>query len=328
MISILMPVFNAANWLRVCLDSILVQDMEDWELICVDDYSEDASPSILHEYAFRDARIRVLSNVGQKGILPALQLAYEHSSGGWITRMDADDRMVPDKLSALLSVCRGKGIVATGLVKYFSDGVLGGGYLKYERWLNDVLLSGNPMAHIYEECVIPSPCWMLSRSDFDACGGWKNGRYPEDYDLCFRFFESGFRVVVVPKILHWWRDHPARSSRNDAVYYDQNFFKLKLYYFIKQELDTGTILIVWGAGKKAKILTTELLSMGMTFLWTCNNPSKWGHIINGVMIAPPESIITKGKSVKVLIAVSAKGETYEDVYNRFGKDYCVKLYAT
>ena len=62
--------------------------------------------------------------------------------------------------------------------------------------------------------------------------------------------------------------------------------------------------------------------MDIPFIWTCNNPGKWGHYIHGVQIIKPEPV----KEPKVLIAVSAKGESFEEVFNYFGKENCILLY--
>ncbi len=65
LISILMPVYNAAPFLEACLDSIVEQSSKDWELIAVNDQSTDTSLEILNKYASKDKRIRVLDNKGK-----------------------------------------------------------------------------------------------------------------------------------------------------------------------------------------------------------------------------------------------------------------------
>jgi len=92
MISILIPVKNAAPFLSECFISILGQTETDWEAIFVDDHSTDGSLAILQAVAKRFSQIKVYSSEGQ-GIVPALQTAYRHATGEMITRMDADDVM-------------------------------------------------------------------------------------------------------------------------------------------------------------------------------------------------------------------------------------------
>ena len=56
LLSVIVPVYNVENYLRMCLDSILAQTFQDFEVICVDDGSTDHSPEILAEYAQKDRR--------------------------------------------------------------------------------------------------------------------------------------------------------------------------------------------------------------------------------------------------------------------------------
>jgi len=85
-----MPVFDAGSWLTNCLESIINQTEMDWELIAIDDFSTDNSFDILQQYSLKNDRIQIYKNQS-KGIIPALQLAFQQSSGTYITRMDADD---------------------------------------------------------------------------------------------------------------------------------------------------------------------------------------------------------------------------------------------
>jgi glycosyltransferase involved in cell wall biosynthesis len=190
LISILLPVRNAGKYLSACLESIQNQTETNWELIAIDDNSTDSSFEILSLFSRKlPEQIHVFKNEG-KGIIPALRLAYSKCQGEFITRMDADDLMEKNKLASLRSllVKNGRGHVATGLVKYFSETKLGEGYKKYEEWLNSLILENKSYDDIYKECVIPSPSWMCYQDDLKKCGAFEIQQYPEDYDLCFRFY--------------------------------------------------------------------------------------------------------------------------------------------
>lgn len=288
LVSILMPVKNTAFFLEECLNSIIGQTYLNWELIAIDDHSQDNSWSILNHYASKDKRIRVYQNSG-KGIIQALRMAYEHAEGNFITRMDSDDIMPNQKLSILSSNLEdaGTGHLATGLVQYFSEQALGDGYLRYAEWLNSLSQTGSNYQEIYKECVIPSPCWMVYRSDLDRCGAFVSDRYPEDYDLCFRFYEQKLTCLPSKHILHHWRDSEGRTSRHDPNYADNSFLDLKLDYFIKLDHQTDRPLVLWGAGKKGKRLALALQEANISFYWICNNKQKIGkdiyqHRIHGI----------------------------------------------
>ena len=119
LVSILTPVRNGGAFLAVCLESIINQTYKNWELLIVDDNSQDDTWETIKRYSESDSRILGFKNQGE-GILPALQTAYSHATGTRITRMDADDIMEPDKLELLLESATA-GQVAVGFVNYFSD---------------------------------------------------------------------------------------------------------------------------------------------------------------------------------------------------------------
>jgi len=272
-------------YLKACLDSILTQTYESWELIAINDGSSDESKAILQSYADVDPRISTYDNDG-KGIIPALQLAHSQSDGQLITRMDADDIMTTDKLEVMVqSLSDKKEQIAVGLVKYFADdGQLGDGYRKYQDWLNELTSTGNNFTEIYKECVIPSPCWMMHRTDFEAIGGFDSGRYPEDYNLAFRMYAAGYKVMPCDKVIHHWRDYATRASRTDDNYADNRFLDIKVYYFLKLDYRSDQILILWGAGKKGKLIARKLIDRNIPFRWICDNPNKIGRDIYGVVL--------------------------------------------
>jgi len=287
LVSIIMPVKNTSQFLCECIDSILSQTYQKWELLAVDDTSADNSFKILTEYSEKDNRIKVFKNNG-KGIIDALRLAYSKSSGNLITRMDSDDIMTKDKLSVLSSnlLTAGQGNIATGLVQYFSDKELGDGFKSYENWLNSLTLKGNNFTEIYKECVIPSPCWMAYREDLEKCDTFNPNYYPEDYDLVFRFYLNELKPIPCNKILHHWRDYATRTSRTDDNYADNTFIKIKAHYFLKLDYNFDKNLVLWGAGGKGKALAQIFIKKGVKFHWICDNPKKIGkHIYDQEMLS-------------------------------------------
>ena len=282
LVSILIPFKNTEAFLDECLQSIIHQSYEHWEALAVNDHSDDSSARIVKKYSKLDSRIKVLENVGS-GIIPALQNAYSKSTGSLITRMDSDDIMQPNKLEIMVHslLKKGKGHLAVGQVKYFSHRGISDGYDRYEKWLNRLTEKGVNYSEIYKECVIPSPCWMAFREDFDEVGAFEPDRYPEDYDLTFRFYEKGLKCIPCNQVLHQWRDYDTRTSRT-SVHYAQNYFlELKLHYFVKLELDKKRPLTLWGAGNKGKEIAKGLLERNIPFQWLCDNPKKIGKIIYG-----------------------------------------------
>jgi glycosyltransferase involved in cell wall biosynthesis len=95
-ISVLLPVYNGAKYLRQSIDSVLAQSYQEFELIIWDDCSTDSSTHIIGEY--RDPRIRRYGNESNKGLFPTLNLAIREARGEWVRLWAQDDVMKPSCL--------------------------------------------------------------------------------------------------------------------------------------------------------------------------------------------------------------------------------------
>jgi len=301
-VSIVIPFKDTAHFLPECLDSILKQTYPNWEILAVNDHSSDDSLELLNSYGQKDSRVKVFNNSG-KGIIPALQTAYAQSTGDFVTRMDSDDIMKPHRLEVMVRALleSGKGHVAVGQVRYFSERGISNGYERYEAWLNQLTSMGANYSEIYKECVIPSPCWMAYREDFETSGAFHPLRYPEDYDLTFRFYENDLKIIPCHEVLHLWRDYDTRTSRTHEHYAQNYFLDIKLHYFLKLDYQPNRPLVIWGAGFKGKTIAKTLLERHIDFTWLCDNPKKIGKKIYGKVLVhfkmlkaleQPQSIVT------------------------------------
>lgn len=280
LISILIPVKDEERFLLECLESIQRQSYTNFEVILVDDFSEDSSWSILEQFCKNDARFYCFKNQ-EAGVISALRLAFSKSSGELITRMDADDLMRKEKIQVLAEnlLSAGKSHVAIGGVYYFAEVKLKSGYKNYQVWLNRLTKSGDNFKEIFKECSIPSPCWMLYREDLEKINAFNENRYPEDYDLAFRMYEAGIDVVPTDKILHDWRDYDNRTSRIDPNYHDYTFTNIKWYYFDKIHYNKSRGIAVMGTSFRGKQLAKFLIENEIDFIWFSKNENKIGKSI-------------------------------------------------
>jgi len=311
-ISIIMPVKDTATYLPACLDSIVEQSNPNWELIAVNDNSKDNSLEILSSYAKKDVRIRVFDD-GAPSLLPTLRHGFSKAKGALIHRMDSDDIMPSDKLELMYDAwCKfGKNCVITGGTKYFSDSeIVGDGFKRYDAWLCAVARLNSHTEEIYRECVIPSNCWLIHREDFIRIGGFNRDVFPEDYDLCFRFYKGGLKIVGLDSILHYWRDRPDRISRNWECYRDNRFFELKVHYFFELERDQSKPLVLWGAGKNGKDLMKQILKYEVPSIWVCDNKYKIGKEIYGIKM-DDYTTIEQINNPQIIIAVASPAGQFE-----------------
>lgn len=117
LISIIIPVYNAEKYLRQCLESIQQQTYPDWEAILVDDGSSDGSAAICDEYAQKDGRFRVVHQQNG-GVSRARNKGLQLAKGGWVTFVDADDRLHADALEYYnQQVCDGVDMLMAGYRK-------------------------------------------------------------------------------------------------------------------------------------------------------------------------------------------------------------------
>jgi glycosyltransferase involved in cell wall biosynthesis len=206
-ISVIMPCFNTAKYLREAVDSVLGQTYTDVELVVVDDGSTDSSLEVLEEY--RD-RVIVLQQAN-KGPYPARNLGISRASGEFIAFLDSDDYWDPHCLAMLHQ----------GLTEYNAD-------LAYCGWQNVGEFARNASPFVppkYEDgdmadeflrsCPWPIHAALTRRSVIDAVGGFSERCFSAmDYDLWIRVFGHTSRIVRVPEVLAFYRWHGKQISSN------------------------------------------------------------------------------------------------------------------
>lgn len=106
-ISIIIPVYNTEKYLRQCLDSVLVQELDNIEIICVNDGSTDSSACILEEYAAMDSRVIIITQENQ-GPSCARNAGIQFSKGKYICFLDSDDMLVDNALVELYKIAEEK----------------------------------------------------------------------------------------------------------------------------------------------------------------------------------------------------------------------------
>lgn len=119
-LSIIIPVYNAEAYLAKCIESIITQNGNEWELILVDDGSTDNSLSIARNYA-RDNRIRILTQ-GNCGPSSARNRGIAAAKGKYIAFIDADDWVNPNYISTILKHADDADILFWGLRKVHENG--------------------------------------------------------------------------------------------------------------------------------------------------------------------------------------------------------------
>jgi len=102
LVSVVIPCFNAAAYLKEAIKSIIHQSYRNLEIIIINDGSTDASPSMLMAFAEKDPRIRLIHHTKNEGLVASLNEGVWLASGMYIARMDADDVSLRDRIEVLV----------------------------------------------------------------------------------------------------------------------------------------------------------------------------------------------------------------------------------
>ena len=311
-VSILMPVRNAANTLPETLESIQAQTLNDFELIAINDGSEDETSSILHSYSMDDKRIRP-TDMTHAGIVKALNHGLALSQGHFVARMDADDLLHPRRLEIQLQQLQENPelSIISCLVKPFPKNSSNEGFHRYVDWLNSLTTSSEIARDIFVESPLPHPSVMLRRKELNDLGGYQDHGWPEDYDLWLRYFIAGKRMSKIPKVLLYWRDHPNRTSRTDSRYSVENFIKAKVHYLLRGPLLDRDTVIIWGAGQMGKRISKHLIRGKVPIsVFLDINSRKIGQTLRGLPIYSANclpSLWQQSSRPIILISVGSHG---------------------
>jgi len=310
LVSVLLPVRNAAPWLEQCVGGLGRQRMSDFEVVAVDDGSEDGSAQLLRAWALDDARVRVLSP-GRVGLVDALDAGLALCRAPMVARMDADDIPHPawlERCVELLAGASGVDVVSCG-VRFFPRRRVAEGFRLYEAWLNGLTDHEAMARERFVESPLPHPGTLFRRDTVVAAGGYRQGPWPEDHELWLRLFDAGVRFAKVPGLLLFQREHPGRLTRTDPRYGTGAFLRLKATYLLRGPLGGGRPAVLWGAGPTGRRLAAALLEGGGEVeAFVDIDPAKIGRTVRGRAVLPPGEVpaLVRGGAV-VLAAVASRG---------------------
>ena len=188
-VSIVIPCHNVQEHLPKALDSALVQDHPGTEIVCVDDGSTDGTAHVLADRAARfPEKIRVITQVN-KGASAARNAGAAATSGDYLQFLDADDVILPDKISAQLALARSSGY--PGLIVGDFEQVMPNGLL-----LPALALHDQPWMALIQTRMGTTSANLWKRDALIAAGGWNEHlASSQDYELMFRLLRIGTPVV-------------------------------------------------------------------------------------------------------------------------------------
>ena len=304
-VSIILPVYNAAPSIKAAINSCLAQTFSDFELIIIDDGSTDDTLSILKKLASNDNRIKIISNP-HKGIVESLNLGILESKGNFIARMDADDEMFTQRIEKQIEFLKNNpsiGLVSC-LVEHGGDSKSQEGYALHVNWINSIITSEEIELNRFVESPIAHPSVLFRKKICEKHGMYREGNFPEDYELWLRWMDEGIKIAKLPEILLRWNDLPKRLSRTDARYSNDAFQRIKAGYlaeFITEQIKSNRRkLWLCGAGRITRQKSAFLIASGLEIGGFVDvDPNKIGKVLNGFPVISLEELPEKEKSYVV-----------------------------
>ena len=225
LVDIIMPVYNAAPYLKESIDSILSQDFSDFWFIIIDDWSTDWSVDILKQYAEKDSRIKLLFNKKNSWICISLNKAISHSNAKYILRMDADDISYQNRIRLQINFMENNPTVwvcgcnvrciwnknKTSFVKKYPE---------TDSEIRNSLFLFNPISHP----------WSIIRKDiFSMTEGYNNNFIlAEDLHLWFSLWQYA-KFANMPMVLLDYREYTNNSTYGKLKNMIQQSIKTRLY---------------------------------------------------------------------------------------------------
>ncbi len=233
-ISVLVPVYNVERYLGQCLDSLLAQTFENFELICVDDGSQDRSGAILDAYGASDPRIRVIHKKNT-GYGNSMNVALEHAKGKYVAILESDDFAEPDMLQKLYDTA---GAQEADVVKGTFYNYRDGESVRSERldgYPKGRLLNGRSFPKLLDLADTIWSC-LYKRSfllEHDIRFHETPGASYQDISFALQVWLQADRVCLIEDaLLHYRRDNPASSMNNPS----KLFCVFEEYQWVEEKL--------------------------------------------------------------------------------------------
>lgn len=300
----ILPFRNVSAWLDEAIASIVREDALD-AVVLVDDGSVDASSTIAALHARRDQRIEIVRTEGV-GLPRALERGRARARARYLVRMDGDDVSLPGRIAAQCAFLDAHPeVAAVGCaVEVFPDP--SEGLERYVAWQNGIR---TPMEHrhaLFIEAPLCHPSTTLRAEAVEAVGGWRDGPFPEDYDLWLRLDAAGFGLAKLDRLGLRWRHRPGRLTFSDSRYGRASFRALKAEHLARR-LAEHNRFVVWGAGPTGKQLARELERFGaQPSAFIDVDPLKIGRERRGRPVCSP-ALLDAGPRPFVVVAVGTPG---------------------
>lgn len=312
-ITVLMPAYNAEEYIREAIDSVLEQTFQAFELLIINDGSTDGTESIIKKYS--DDRIRVITQEN-KGVIGALNTGLAEAYGKYIARFDADDVCLPERLQ-----------IQYDFIESNNEYVLIGGMSHYIDKDGDFLFEWEPPAYehhdIAEKILYTSPfdhpAVMYRKSIAVELKGYPSGAiHFEDHLFWTEFLDKGkVANLKVPLIKH--RFNPSSVTIDEKwrgpVFKEIKYRSIKNHRISEEDAELLKKILSTQDVKKYKDAAYYSM-MGKKYLWNNHQPKKAReHLKQAIAIMPQ-----KPEPYVLYLLSYLPGKVIQSMYSILKKD--------
>jgi glycosyltransferase involved in cell wall biosynthesis len=235
LVSILLPCYNTEKYLRYSLDSILNQDYKNLEILCINDGSSDSTLDILNIYKSKDARIVIINNETNLGLIHSLNKALKLVKGEYFARMDADDYSTPDRISKQVNFIDSQpdiDLVSSAYNYFLVDG-------QKKEYIPPIAFKSNSLKFLSLFCTPLTHASILGKSSLIHSGLFEYDNdypYAEDFELFSRLAWNGVKISTMAESLYWVRLHSESVSvKHNSIQFQTNLsiIERNIYNYVK-----------------------------------------------------------------------------------------------
>lgn len=222
-VSVVIPVYNAAAFIKDCVASVIHQTYRDFEIIIIDDGSTDESAEMIR--SFNDQRIRFIQNENNIGLIATLNKAFALCRGKYIARLDADDMALPERLSIQVQFMDSNPELA----------LLGSSYFPLSNKTTSAVVlasgKGTIQANLLFNSCFAHPSVMIRKSALAERNPVFNPAFPhaEDYELWVWMMQHYTIDNIVEPLIHY-RLHEQQISKTKATEQKDTAQKIRINY--------------------------------------------------------------------------------------------------
>lgn len=235
-VSVLIPVYNVEKYIARCLDSVLAQTFQDFEIIVVDDCGTDDTMHIVDEYAQKDHRIKIIHHDKNHGPMVARQTAYINASGKYIIFLDSDDFLQPNAIETLYKrILESKADIVCAEYQVVNNA---GIIEKHDSKIRGEYNSLNIIELLINDKITHTLCGKIYNYELfepkDSLPAFENQLLAEDMILFYTLVSRSRKIVFCDKIVYNYYFNVESSTK--TKYTDSKFEMLIRAYKYKQEL--------------------------------------------------------------------------------------------